>query len=173
MPSTTILKDALHNEIRLKLFFDFKTIWAMKWPIRIGTLPTWWQIWKIVACTYIRSTPIFLIAKRLEWSDLTFGPLNSGWKVSWKSLMEIVNSTLALQRDLIKLEEWSNTWLLKFHPDKCKVLTLGFLEKIERPRAFLHELHGTVLEHVSEEKDLAVRWTIVFWCPDWWQNQQS
>ena len=62
----------------------------------------------------------------------------------------------ALQRDLIKLEEWSSTWLLKFHPDKCKVLTLGFLEKIERPRAFLYELHGTVLEHVFEEKDLGV-----------------
>ena len=44
----------------------------------------------------------------------------------------------ALQRDLIKLEEWSHTWLLKFHPDKCKVLTLDFLEKIDRPRAFLH-----------------------------------
>ena len=56
-----------------------------------------------------------------------------------------------LQRDLIKLEEWSYTWFLKFHQDKCKVLTIGFLEKIERTRAFLYDLHGTVLEHVFEK----------------------
>ena len=34
----------------------------------------------------------------------------------------------ALQRDLIKLEEWSNMWLLKFDPDICKLLTLDFLK---------------------------------------------
>ena len=62
----------------------------------------------------------------------------------------------ALQRDLMKLEEWSQTWLLKFHADKCKVLTFSLLEKIEMPRAFLYELHGIVLEHVFEEKDLGV-----------------
>ena len=66
------------------------------------------------------------------------------------------NDIQALQRDLIKLEEWSSIWLLKFHPDKCKVLTIGNLERIERPRAFLYELHRTVLEHVFEEKDLGV-----------------
>jgi len=37
-----------------------------------------------------------------------------------------------LQMDLMKHEEWSYTWLLKFHPEKCKVLTLGFLQKIEK-----------------------------------------
>ena len=25
-----------------------------------------------------------------------------------------------LQSDLYKLSDWSDTWLLKFHPDKCK-----------------------------------------------------
>ena len=62
----------------------------------------------------------------------------------------------AIQRDLIRLEDWSNMWLLKFHPEKCKVLTIGDLDKIERPQAFHYELHSTVLEHVFEEKDLGV-----------------
>ena len=44
--------------------------------------------------------------------------------------------------------------MIKFHPDKCKVLTLCFLEKIERPYAFLYEPHGTILQHVFEEKGL-------------------
>ena len=30
-----------------------------------------------------------------------------------------------LQTDLTKLEEWSDKWLLKFHPDKCVVMTVG------------------------------------------------
>ena len=64
--------------------------------------------------------------------------------------------TDALQRDLTKLESWSSTWLLKFHPDKCKVLTIGDLDKIERPRARLYELENIILEHVSEQKDLGI-----------------
>ena len=31
----------------------------------------------------------------------------------------------SLQRDLDSLQEWSNTWLLKFHPNKCKVMTVS------------------------------------------------
>ena len=36
------------------------------------------------------------------------------------------NSTI-LQEDLTKLEEWSDTctWLLRFHPDKCKHMHIG------------------------------------------------
>ena len=30
-----------------------------------------------------------------------------------------------LQRDLDKLTDWSDTWLLKFHPDKCKHMQIG------------------------------------------------
>ena len=30
----------------------------------------------------------------------------------------------ALQSDLDKLDQYSMKWLLKFHPDKCKVLTV-------------------------------------------------
>jgi hypothetical protein len=30
-----------------------------------------------------------------------------------------------LQDDLTKLEEWSNKWLLKFHPEKCKHMKIS------------------------------------------------
>ena len=32
-----------------------------------------------------------------------------------------------LQSELNALEEWSDEWLLRFHPDKCHVLTLASL----------------------------------------------
>jgi hypothetical protein len=30
-----------------------------------------------------------------------------------------------LQADLDNLQSWSDTWLLKFHPNKCKVMSVG------------------------------------------------
>ena len=35
------------------------------------------------------------------------------------------NDTSLLQKDLIKLEEWQNTWLMKFNPTKCFTMTLA------------------------------------------------
>ena len=29
-----------------------------------------------------------------------------------------------LQNDLVRLENWSDKWLLKFHPEKCKLFTI-------------------------------------------------
>ena len=79
----------------------------------------------------------------------------------------------ALQRDLVRLEEWSDRWLLRFHPDKCHVLSLGKFEALsklgedglDRAPGKLrdHELFaspyslcGSELDHVEEEKDLGV-----------------
>ena len=43
-------------------------------------------------------------------------------------ILRSINSledTKILQEDLDKLQEWSNIWLLKFHPNKCKPMTIG------------------------------------------------
>ena len=61
---------------------------------------------------------------------------------------------LDLQADVTELEKWSDTWLLRFHPDKCKVLTLGQFENIFF--AYPYKLNNVILEHVDEEKDLGV-----------------
>ena len=62
--------------------------------------------------------------------------------------------SLRLQDDIIKLEEWSDLWLLKFHPDKCHLLTLGKLENIMHCHRY--KVGGEEIEHTFEEKDLGV-----------------
>lgn len=60
----------------------------------------------------------------------------------------------SLQSDIKALELWSNRWLLRFHPDKCHVLTIGKLENIIYANRY--SLNDHELEHVFEEKDLGV-----------------
>lgn len=64
------------------------------------------------------------------------------------------DDALALQSDIDKLEKWSDTWLLKFNPDKCHVLSLGRFENIKHTQRY--SIYGAELEHVFEEKDLGV-----------------
>ena len=60
----------------------------------------------------------------------------------------------SLQDDLHGLEKWSDKWLLKFHPDKCHVLTLGKFDNIKHTER--HKIWNHELEHVFEEKDLGI-----------------
>ena len=74
-------------------------------------------------------------------------------------LIETSADQATLQRDLQRLEDWSNTWLMKFHPGKCVVLTLG--KKIDDPLPGdchhpEYKLCGHQLEHVFQERDLGV-----------------
>ena len=57
-----------------------------------------------------------------------------------------------LQHDLNKLQEWSNKWLLKFHPEKCKVLDISIRGKLE----YEYYLDDVKLSHTNTEKDLGV-----------------
>lgn len=59
-----------------------------------------------------------------------------------------------LQDDIDALHEWSKKWLLKFHPDKCHVLTIGKFDNIMHTERYT--LGSCELEHVFEEKDLGV-----------------
>ena len=52
------------------------------------------------------------------------------------------------------LEEWSSTWLLKFNPNKCHVLSLGKFENTKYTERYT--VYGNEIEHVFEEKDLGV-----------------
>ena len=52
------------------------------------------------------------------------------------------------------MEQWSEKWLLTFHPKKCHVLKLGkFYNIIHTAKCTLHRQE---LEHVFEQKDLGV-----------------
>ena len=61
---------------------------------------------------------------------------------------------LLVQKDIDSMQRWSTMWLLKFHPDKCHVLTLGKIENISV--AHRYTIDGTEIEHVFSEKDLGV-----------------
>ena len=58
-----------------------------------------------------------------------------------------------LQEDLTRLEKWEQTWQMKFHPDKCQVITIT---RKKEPIHFDYVLHGHKLEHVQTAKYLGV-----------------
>ena len=59
-----------------------------------------------------------------------------------------------LAQDVKNLETWSNVWLLKFHPDKCHVLSIGRFENIMHTERYI--ICDKEIEHVFEEKDLGI-----------------
>ena len=66
----------------------------------------------------------------------------------------------SLQDDLDQLQNWSDKWLLKFHPDKCKVLTVSLNRYHDcLPRSYhLYNDNGdeVFLEKSDCEKDIGV-----------------
>ena len=58
-----------------------------------------------------------------------------------------------LQEDLNRLADWKETWMMKFHPEKCNVLSIS--KKKTRMR-HSYTLHGHILEHVTSAKYLGV-----------------
>ena len=44
-----------------------------------------------------------------------------------------------IQKDLDELLNWSKLWLLKFHPDKCKVLPVMSKHSSHLPHTYKHE----------------------------------
>ena len=61
---------------------------------------------------------------------------------------------LQLQSDINSLEQWSQKWLLTFHPKKCHVQTLGKFYNITHIEKY--SLYRRETEHVFEQKDLGV-----------------
>ena len=63
----------------------------------------------------------------------------------------------ALQDDIDSLENWSKNWLLKFHPQKCKVLRLGKHQQTFEYTMKDREGNPLILETTEVEKDLGVQ----------------
>ena len=61
-----------------------------------------------------------------------------------------------LQADLDELVNWSNEWLLKFNPAKCKVMHVGHKVNI---KYYMNRDAGTEIAAIQEEKDLGVYFT--------------
>ena len=69
-------------------------------------------------------------------------------------LISSYDDAVELQADISRLEQWSDTWQLRFNHDKCHILTLGKFENIHH--AHQYEMSNNKLEHVFEEKDLGI-----------------
>ncbi len=63
------------------------------------------------------------------------------------------SDTEALQDDLNTLHNWSSTWLLKFHPQKCKYMRISRKKENEYQR---YNFDSHVLEKVDHEKDIGI-----------------
>ena len=76
------------------------------------------------------------------------------------SKISCVEDHTVLQQDLLSLQKWADTWLLKFHPDKCKVLTIkpgsGRSDEIERAYYLENDGKQHKLDNVMHIKDLGV-----------------
>ena len=73
-----------------------------------------------------------------------------------------------LQRDVDALNNWAILNKMKFHPEKCKILSINnFNYNLLQELLFYlypYELNGTVLDYTNEEKDLGVLTTSKFTC---------
>ena len=63
-----------------------------------------------------------------------------------------------LQEDLNALQEWSKTWLMPFHPQKCKCMKIHGYRQTRETEYFMQQggEEETVIEKTNQEKDLGV-----------------
>ena len=60
------------------------------------------------------------------------------------------------QDDITKLQEWADKWLLRFHPDKCKMLSIGNAEPDFQYTMYTEDQSTVPLSYVQSEKDVGV-----------------
>ena len=60
------------------------------------------------------------------------------------------------QEDISKLQEWADKWLLKFHPDKCKLMTIGRDPPTEYYTMYSEDKGLIPMANVQSEKDVGV-----------------
>ena len=60
------------------------------------------------------------------------------------------------QEDISKLQEWADKWLLRFHPDKCKLMTIGRDTPTEIHTMYSEDKGLIPMANVQSEKDVGV-----------------
>jgi len=71
----------------------------------------------------------------------------------WAKISQMEDSE-SLQSDLNQLIQWSQQWLLQFHPDKCKVMHIG--HALDTSYSVTDQGRSHSLQTVREEKDLGI-----------------
>ena len=70
---------------------------------------------------------------------------------------------ICYKKDRDKLQKWSDSWLLKFHPNKCKVMTVTNKSVGKQTGKYhLYDSNGreVKLEQSEGEKDIGVKQSI-------------
>ena len=121
-------KEHVFNEYNVNMVMDFNGLQcyytnADSLPNKLGELKT-----RILFVIYINDMP--------ECVDSTIYLFADDNKI----LREIKspNDEEKLQNDLDELQKWSDTWLLKFHPNKCKVPTVSNRKMAEKEAKNYH-----------------------------------
>ena len=76
----------------------------------------------------------------------------------WREI-KTENDCFILNQDIAALQQWAEENCMKFHPDKCKVLTITLRHQkfnILPFDRFSYELGNCILDYVDEEKNLGV-----------------
>ena len=110
-------------------------------PVTSG-IPQGSVLGPILFVIYINDLPDLLQSECYMFADYT--------KV-YREIKSVDDNT-KLQEDMNELENWSNRWLLRFHPDKCNVLTAG---RRNAPK-YEYKLCNTKLKYTNKEKDIGV-----------------
>ncbi|XP_063427535.1 uncharacterized protein LOC134711037 [Mytilus trossulus] len=70
-------------------------------------------------------------------------------------IIKTQNDRQILQEDLNKMESWSDKWLLKFHPEKCKYMKIS-KKSNSTDHPPIYSLLNHPIAQVKEEKDIGV-----------------
>jgi hypothetical protein len=116
-----------------------------KWGDVVSGIPQGSVLGPLLFVIYINDLPNIVDSKVYLFADDT---------KLYKEINNIEDSII-FQNDLDKVNNWSNKWLLRFHPDKCKIMKFG-----KKEDNYIYNLTTnnivTTIKETSEEKDLGV-----------------
>ena len=74
----------------------------------------------------------------------------------YRAVTSADNDRKSLQRDIDTLDAWSQKWMLKFHPDKCKIMRIGQRHREHTYSMKTSDGQTTEIKKTTAEKDLGV-----------------
>jgi len=137
----------------LKWIEDFLT--GRKTRVRVnGSFAEWLEVLSGVPQGSVLGPLLFLIFVNdlPEWIKANIRMFADDTKI-W-TVMNVQGKEKELQLDLNRLMDWSDKWMLRFNPEKCKVMHVGGHFKTSYE---FHNESGThTLKETEEERDLGI-----------------
>lgn len=113
------------------------------WKEVISGIPQGSVLGPILFVLYINDLPNMVESEAYLFADDT--------KVF--KIIERDNDSEILQQDLERMEKWSEDWLLKFHPEKCKYINVRKRKEASNRK---YRLLGHEIGRIEHEKDIGV-----------------